>query len=96
MAVQIGKELGEDNHCFPCKCGTCTNEFYKEKIEPITMPKQQTDDYEADWECCTHRYGTSSMLLRVQKGRDQYFEKLSVGHEPQIKLLKYRNADKRI
>ena len=35
-------------------------------------------------------------LIRVQNGRDEYFKKLSTGHEPQIKVLKYRKADERI
>lgn len=36
------------------------------------------------------------VLRQVQKGRDEYFEKLSCGHEPELKLLRYRKADERI
>ncbi|KAG7169578.1 hypothetical protein Hamer_G027079 [Homarus americanus] len=35
-------------------------------------------------------------LKRVRKGRVEYFENLSAGHEPQPKLLKCRKADERI
>ena len=37
-----------------------------------------------------------AVLKNVHKGRDEYFEKLVAGNEPQSKLLKYRKADEKI
>lgn len=35
-------------------------------------------------------------LKKVQRGRDLYYEQLIAGHEPPVKLKKYRQADERI
>ncbi len=35
-------------------------------------------------------------LMKVQKGRDVFMEKLIAGHNPPIKLKKYRDADERL